>query len=267
MDKETINSFYFSGVEKTRLLPGHSELEGIRTKEIVSRYLPDNLIKIIDVGGATGFYSFWLKSLGHHVTLVDLSQDHISWAKEYSLQNQISLDAYEVGDATSLQFEDNQFDMALLLGPLYHLIDRTDRINAISEAKRVLRPNGIIISAVISRYASLIDGLHRNLIADPQFVKILNKDLENAIHINPTDNPEYFTTSYFHTPDEIESEILECDLQLEKLIAVESLGWLSDFSSANERNTNLVLDLLRRVETNRDLLASSPHILAIARKQ
>src|SRR4030095_13991995 len=181
----------------------------------------------LDLGGGTGFYSFWLQSLGYHVTLVDLSPDHIMWAKEYATQNSISLDAYEVGDATSLQFSDDQFDMILLLGPLYHLIVREDRLRAIREAKRVLKPNGILIAAVISRYASLIDGLNRNLITDEQFVKILRQDLECGIHLNHTDNPEYFTTSFFHTPAEIEMEILECDLQLEKLIAVESIGWLN----------------------------------------
>jgi SAM-dependent methyltransferase len=150
-----------------------------------------------------------------------------------------------------------------LLGPLYHLIDRADRIQAIKEAKRVLKPNGILIAAIISRYASLIDGLNRNLIADVQFVKMLKQDLKTGIHINQTDNPEYFTTSFFHTPDEIEMELRECDLQFEKLIAVESIGWLY---KPGEPISDLVLELIRQVETNKDFLASSPHILAIARK-
>src|SRR6187399_3535472 len=140
MNEEIIKAFYSSGVEKTRLFPGNSELEGIRTKEIIQRYLSDTGVKILDLGGGTGFYSFWLQSLGHQVTLVDLSADHIRWAKEYATQNNISLDAYEVGDAMSLQFGDDQFDLVLLLGPLYHLIERENRIHAIKEAKRVLKP-------------------------------------------------------------------------------------------------------------------------------
>ena len=268
MDQNSILTYYASGIEKDRLQKEYFRLEGVRTKEIISRYLTGDQLNILDVGGGTGYYAFWLQSLGHHVTLVDLSANNISWAKEYAVDRNISLDGYEIGDATSLRFQDSQFDLVLLLGPLYHLINRVDRVKAIREAGRILKPGGMMIAAVISRYASFIDGLRRHLIADPQFVSILKQDLETGIHLNDTDNSEYFTTSFFHTPAEIESEVMESQLNFEKCIAVESLGWLLDhvLQTSDETHIGLILSLIRQVEENKDLMASSPHILAIARK-
>ena len=137
MDKETIKSYYAGGVEKQRLIV--DKLEGIRSKEIIERYLPAQKADIIDIGGATGFYSFWLQQMGHRVTLVDLSPENIDAAKAHSKESGINLAGYEVGDATNMSFGGNQFDLALLMGPLYHLTDRNERIKALSETKRLYK--------------------------------------------------------------------------------------------------------------------------------
>src|SRR5687767_2527152 len=162
MHRDQIKKFYAGEMEKDRLDLDLFKLEGIRTKEIISRFLTRQNLNILDIGGATGFYSFWLQGLGHHVSLVDLSPRNIELAKEYSQQHGIDLEACETGEATDLKFPDNQFDLVLLMGPLYHLIEKEERIKAISEAKRVLKPNGVLLAAVISRYGSLLDGLRRD---------------------------------------------------------------------------------------------------------
>ena len=268
MDKDVIRKYYDSGIEQNRLWQNYFKLEGIRTKEIISRYLSSPGLKILDAGGGTGFYAFWLHSLGHDVTLSDLTESNIRWAENYSKQNNIQLAGYKVDDAMDLRYEDNTFDIVLLLGPLYHLTERKDRISAFAEAKRVLKPNGIVIAAVISRYASLFDGFRRNLISDDQFMEILKEDIRSGIHQNPTGNPEYFTTSFFHTTSEIQSEINESQLNLEKLIAVEGVGWLIDIGKFenDENHLRKILEIIRSVETNPDLIATSPHILAVAKK-
>lgn len=269
MDRDKIITYYAGEIEKNRLHLDYFKLEGIRTKEIISRYLTDKKLNIIDIGGGAGFYAFWLQALGHNVSLVDLSPKNIELAKVEAQQSGIRLNACEVGDATNLRFQDEQFDIALLLGPLYHLTERNERLKALSEAKRVLKPGGTLLAAVISRYASLLDGFRRNLIVDDAFERILVHDLETGIHLNETTNPEYFTTAFFHTPGEIKNEIAQSSLKLEKLVAIESVGWLiDDFTkkSKDERFRKRVQKLINAVESNDDLIAVSPHIMAVATK-
>jgi len=133
----------------------------------------------------------------------------------------------------------------------------------------VVKPGGVVICAVISRYASLIDGYNRDLISDPEFEKILIQDLRTGIHENRTENPDYFTTAYFHTPGEIKEEIAASGLVFEKLIALESFGWIiKEFGKKSEDAVylNRLLHTIRLVEEDENIMAMSPHILGIARK-
>ena len=269
MERNKIKDYYSNEIEKNRLELDFFQLEGIRTKEIISRYLSKNSLRIIDIGGGAGYYAFWLQEKGNQVSLLDLSPKNIQLVKEYSIKTGIQLTGVEQGDATSLNFKDGQFDLVLLLGPLYHLIHKEERIKALTEAKRVLKPNGILLTAVISRYASLFDGFKRDLIVDDRFEKLLIDDLKTGIHINETENSEYFTTAYFHTPAEIRNEIIESGLKIEKLVAIESFGWAIDNFKEKSKSPGYMFKLqkiIAMVETNDDLISMSPHIMAIAKK-
>ena len=269
MDRNKIKEYYFSEIEKNRLDLEIFILEGIRTKEIISRYLVKEKMNIIDIGGGAGYYSFWLQEKGHQVTLVDLSPKNIELAKQHSLNTGIHLNGLQTGDATALDFKEEEFDLVLLCGPLYHLTDKEERLKALSEAKRVLKPKGVLLTAVISRYASLIDGFNRDLISDDQFQKMLIEDLNTGIHLNETENFEYFTSAYFHTPSEIKSEIIESKLKFDKLIAIESFGWCIDNMKTKSEDLNYMNKLrkiINMVETNEDIMAVSPHIMAVATK-
>ena len=270
MDRNKIKQYYSNEIEKNRLELDFFMLEGIRTKDIISRYLVKDKMNIIDIGGGAGYYSFWLQDKGHSVSLVDLSPKNIELAKKHSLATGIQLANFKIGDATDLNFEDETFDLVLLCGPLYHLTDKEERLKALSEAKRILKPNGMLLTAIISRYASLIDGFNRDLISDDDFEKILIDDLNTGIHLNPTENLDYFTTAYFHTPSEIKAEIVESKLKLDKLIAIESFGWLANNLKAKSEDLTYMKKLrkiINMVETNDDIIAISPHIMAIARRE
>lgn len=269
MEQNDIRKYYSSEIEKNRLELEFFQLEGIRTKEIISRYLDSDKKRIIDIGGGVGYYSFWLKEKGFDISLIDISPKNIELAKEKLINEHLKLDRIEVGDATNLKIADEQFDIALLLGPLYHLTNKDLRIKALEEAKRVLKPGGILICAIISRYASLFDGFNRDLILDNEFEKIVINDLKSGIHKNSTDNPEYFTTAYFHTPNDLKNEIIESGLTYEKLVAIESFGWIvNDFKQKKDNKIYMdkLLNILRLIEEDENILAMSPHILGIARK-
>src|SRR6187399_1549074 len=136
MDRNKINQYYASEIEKDRLALEFFMLEGLRTKEIISRYLSKHSMNIIDIGGGAGYYSFWLQEKGHRVTLVDLSPKNIELARDHALAAGIQLADMRAGDATKLDFKEGEFDLALLCGPLYHLTDKEERLKALSEAKR-----------------------------------------------------------------------------------------------------------------------------------
>jgi len=270
MIKDQIKKYYASGIEANRLNIEEFRLEGIRTKEIIERYIKKDRLEILDIGGGAGFYSFWLQEKGHEVTLIDLSPDNINLVKKNIETSGIKLKNYDTGDAVDLRFSDDLFDMILFMGPLYHLTERVDRVNALREARRVLKTGGVLIAAVISRYASLIDGLQRDLIVDDQFFSILLNDLRTGTHLNGTDNLEYFTSSHFHTPEEIVAEIEESGLIFEKLIPVESFGWMVRNFSEKEKDIGFIKKLFETInllEANEDLLPISPHIIAVARKE
>jgi len=267
---DDIVKHYESGIESIRLFIGVSQLERVRTREIILRYLPRTPSKILDVGGAAGFYSFWLADMGHEVHLVDPVPLHIKQAREYSEKSGKGLASIQVAEARKLQFEDDYFDIVLFLGPMYHITERKEREEALTEARRVLRTDGLIFCVGVSRYASMLDGFFSNLVADSRFVEIMNRDLRDGQHRNPTDNLDYWTTAYLHQPEELRKEIIEAGFKSEKLLAIDGFGWLLPaFNDKWQKKgyQNLLLQTIRNVEEDDSIIGVSAHIMVIARRE
>ncbi len=267
MSNDRIKHFYSHGMESDRLETDLFWWEGIRTKEIIARYLRFENMAIADIGGGAGYYAFWLQQLKHHVSLVDLSPRNIELAKNRSASIGIDLTECKTGDATNLDFSSEQFDLVLLLGPMYHLQEMNDRAKALSEAKRILKPGGYVLIATISRYASLLDGFGRDLINDDHFYSLMIEDLKSGRHNNNTESLDYFTTAYFHTPDEIKREVSASGLRFERTLAIESFAWMikdvrkKALDNAYQKKLETVVNML---EENTDLLPLSAHMLTVA---
>jgi len=263
-----ILAYYSSTDEKDRLAADFS-LERIRTQEIILRYLPPTPVNLIDIGGAAGVYSFWLADQGHQVTLVDLTPKHIEQARQVNQTAWRRLAGIQEGNACNLQFAPGTFDVALLLGPVYHLLDRPLRVKALHEALRVLKPGGLLFVAAISRFASLFDGFKRGLVADERFQSILDHDLKTGDHHNSTDNPGYFTSAHFHLVPELRDEIADAGASVLSLLAVE--GAANCIPDVEERLKDTgyrayLLEKLRQTETEPSLLGASSHLIAVIEK-
>jgi ubiquinone/menaquinone biosynthesis C-methylase UbiE len=265
-----IESHYTAGAEAGRLSHGCGRLEFARTQEVLRRFLPPPPAVVADVGGGPGLYACWLASLGYEVHLFDPVPLHVAQAEEASKACKAhALAGIAVADARALGRPDDSTDAILLLGPLYHLTDRADRLAALREARRVLRPGGTLVAAAISRFASALDGLRSGYLDDPAFAAIVGRDLTDGQHRNPTGHAGYFTTAFFHHPDELRQEVEDAGLIPAQVLAVEGPAWLlQDFDAhwdAPARWERL-LDILRRMEADPSLLGASAHLLAVARK-
>jgi SAM-dependent methyltransferase len=263
---DEIQRFYDAGLEGPRLGAGSGPLELVRTQDVLERHLPPPPSRVLDVGGATGVYARWMAARGYEVHLYDPIERHVEEARAHPAP---ALASARVGDARRLPDADGSADAVVMLGPLYHLTEHDDRVRALSEARRVLRPNGIVVAAAISRYASLLDGLARGLVDDPAFRAILDRDLREGQHRNPTSRLDYFTTAYFHEPAELRAEAEEAGLQPDAVLAVEGPAWvMADVEARcrDEARRGVLLELLRRVESTPAAVAMSAHLLLTAHR-
>ncbi len=269
-DSDDIATFYGYGLERDRLTAGQGALELARTQALLGRYLPPPPAVIADVGGGPGRYAIWLADRGYRIHLVDPIPLHIEQARaESSTRSGAALASAEVGDARALRLPDASADAVLLLGPLYHLPERADRLQTLAEAGRVCRAGGVIIAAAISRFASMLDGLRGGYLDDPVFASLAATDLMDGRHRNPTRNPAYFTTAYFHRPEELAEECSEAGLTHEATLAIEGPGWLLpdlDARLADERRRAVLFSALAALEAEPTLLGTSAHLLVVARR-
>lgn len=257
--------------ESSRLGVGAFQLERARTQELILRHLPPAPATILDIGGGAGPYALWLAGLGYRVHLVDLVPKHVEQARAASArQPEFPLASAEIGDARQLSFSDNAADGVLLLGPLYHLLERNDRLTALREAHRVVRSAGFVWGAAISRFASFFDSLSTGFFSDPAFRPILERDLAEGQHRNPTGNPIYFTDAFFHRPGELSREFLAAGFEVEAVVAIEGPGWLArDFDPLwkDPVQRERLLACVRKVEREPSILGASAHIMCIGRKR
>jgi ubiquinone/menaquinone biosynthesis C-methylase UbiE len=265
-----IADYYNRWPEEGRLQLGPFQLEEARTRELIERFVPSPPATVVDVGGAAGAYALWLAERGYAVHLIDAVPRLVAEAERRSAAAPESLASCRVGDARALELPAESADVVLLLGPLYHLTDAGDRAQALGEAARVLRPGGWLCAAAISRFASALDGLVHDLLDDPEFAPIVEQDLRNGQHRNPTGKLDYFTTAYFHRPDELGDEVRAAGFDLRGVYGLEGPGWiLPDVAGrvANPRQRDALLRLARMVETEPSMLGMSAHLLAAAQRK
>jgi ubiquinone/menaquinone biosynthesis C-methylase UbiE len=265
--RKEIEKHYSEVQESERLASGVGELERLRTEAILAAHLPPPPAVIYDVGGAAGVYAFPLAEKGYTVHLIDPVELHLEQARSRASSSGVSLASINLGDALLLGAPALSADAVLLFGPLYHLVVESERLEALRESFRILKPGGVMFAAAISRFASLIDGSVEGFFQDPEFRKIVAGDLDSGQHRNPTGNPAYFTTSYFHRPEELEAEVTGAGYQNVRVLAVEGPVWSATrFKKAwaDETQRKILMEFLAMVEQEPSIRGASAHLLAVA---
>jgi SAM-dependent methyltransferase len=257
--------FYSSDVESDRLERGLGALEFERTKELIERFVEPHSA-IADIGGAAGHYAEWLVEEGHRVELVDPVPRHVKLAGERA--GDPPRYGVHLADARALPFADDSFDAVLLLGPLYHLGEREDRLRAVREATRVCRPRGVVFAAAISRLVPLLETVRSGRILDEQVLANVQDETLTGRRVAEDRRTTAFPDAYFHLPDELTGELAEGGLDVHGLYGVEGPGWL--LADLEERWSDplvreRLLGAARAAEADRQLSVVSPHLLAVAR--
>jgi SAM-dependent methyltransferase len=252
-----LQAYYGEDKEEERLLAGEGRLEHERTMRLLARFVPPGS-RVADVGGGTGRYAEWLAGLACEVELLDPVPVHVERARARGLSAQ-------VGDARELPWHDGSFDVVLLLGPLYHLGERDDRLRALREAVRVARPGGIVAAAAISRLAPILGQIRRGTIFDDAFANAWD-ETAGGRRVAPERRRGPFPDAWFHLPDELRSELAEAGLEVRSLFGLEGPGWLAndlgallDDPAARAR----LLEAAERFEEDPNVVGLSPHLLAV----
>jgi 2-polyprenyl-3-methyl-5-hydroxy-6-metoxy-1,4-benzoquinol methylase len=265
-----IEAHYLESGESQRLAGSQrGELERLRTQQILARYLPPAPATICDIGGAAGVYAFPLAKQGYRVHLIDPVELHLEQARAYAAESGVVLASVARGDARQLDVPSGKADAVLLLGPLYHLVEHADRLQALRVARRILKAPGVLFAAAVSRFGSLLDGLATGNFRDAEFREIVAADLASGQHRNPMNNPFYFTTAFFHRPEELAAEVRDAGFSEVQILAVEGPAWSAAlFREAWEdpEQRQSLMEFLSLIEREPSLQGASAHLIAVAHK-
>ncbi|MFC4334239.1 class I SAM-dependent methyltransferase [Salininema proteolyticum] len=253
-----IREYYEKGGETDRLTAhARGRLEFARTQELVRRHLPEGPARIADVGGGTGVHAGWLAADGHDVTLVDPVERHVEAASALDGVTAV------LGDARKLELDDDAVDVVLLLGPLYHLTERADRVRALAEARRVARRR--VMAATINRPSLWWNRFRSDIKSRPMTVEESVRVLDDGV----LDLHErgIFTRSFLHWPAEIAAESAEAGLEVAGQFMIEGMLYEHErlqevWDSPAERES--MLAMVRSVESEPTLLSCGPHLLTVA---
>jgi SAM-dependent methyltransferase len=203
---------------------GQGMLEFERTQQLVC----DRVIagsRIIDIGGASGVHAAALADRGDEVLLIDPVPRHVEAASTHATFTAM------LGDARSLPVDDHGFDAALLVGPLYHLVDRQDRLRAWSEAIRVVRPGGWVFAAGVSRLSAMawVTVIEPSIAlantGAPTSRSPMPEKWRRMIEVGAGElGPAGFPGGHFHLADDLEREALDAGLRDVRTVGLEGPG-------------------------------------------
>ncbi|AZQ38596.1 class I SAM-dependent methyltransferase [Streptomyces cyaneochromogenes] len=263
--REEILAYYEQGKEDARLKEGGApagRLEFWRTQEVLRRLLPAAPARVLDVGGGSGVHAEWLAEDGYEVVLVDPVPLHVEQAAR------IPGVTARPGDARELPASDAAYDAVLMLGPLYHLPERSDRVRALAEAHRAARPGGLVVAATINRFAQLHDLLREERYFIPRHRERTDAVLADGGR-HPYHEDGFFTLAHFARPDEVPAEFADAGLTVEGQYGIEGVAWLmggvEDWLDAPECR-EAVLEACRHIESEPSLLGASGHLLTAGRR-
>lgn len=277
----TVLAGYNAGIERNRLREGIGLIEFERTKEILLEKLPPPPAVIYDIGGAYGEYAWWLALQGYEVHLFDLSETNIAMSAELAVEYPgTRLASATVCDARAIPRPEASADAVLLMGPLYSITEYGERILAIRESRRLLKPGGLLFSAALTPYSVLVSRLavyhendtpKRRELDDPAVMAIIERALEDGCYINPEKKiANGIGSSHLHTAKALRGELLAGGFGMTTVHGVMGGAWLAPNIHElmlNESTRRTLMKTVRLLDTHEEIIGLSGHLLAVSRKE
>lgn len=254
MNEKELIKYYNKFNEEKRLNSKHGQIEFLTSIKYIEKYLKKN-DKIIDIGAGTGKYSKYFNDLGYDVCAVELVKHNLRLIEDKGIK------AYQ-GNAIDLnKFEDNSFDITILFGPMYHLIQMEDKTKALSEAKRITKKGGyIFISYCMNEYALITHGFIDNNIKE----SIKDNLVDSNYKVTPK-NDDLYSFVRIEDIDYLKDKL---NLKREKIISQDGPTEYikKTINKMDDETFKIYLDYHLSICERKEMLGAGRHILDILKK-
>ena len=256
-----MTAYYTSRDEDSRLKTQRGSVEFLVTMHYIQKYLKSGM-RILEIGAGTGVYSHELARMGYKVDAVELVEHNIEVFRENTAEGEDI--TVTQGDARVLSaFGDEEYDMVLLLGPMYHLFTHEDRVQAISETIRVAKKGGIVMAAYCGNDATVMQFCFmRGMIKDPYYKERIDADTFKL----RSDLEEIFV---LYRKEDVDSLMAGFDIERLHYIGTDLLTkYIGDtVESFDDETFELYIDYCLAVCEREDMIGFSNHTLDIFRKR
>jgi len=260
---ETVRAYYNGGCEvEWQRIAGRPEF--LLTCRFLDRYIKPG-DKVLDIGGGPGRYSLYLAQKGCKVTLADLSEENVKFALQKAKEADLKISGLACNALELDKLISEKYDHVLLMGPLYHLLEEQERITAVYQALKALKPGGVLFASFISMNAGMVYAMKYKpeIIGDPN-----EKGFYNAFLDGSSFSGEAFTQAYFITQKEVLPFMAQFPLQKLHLFGQEGMTapCESNIMSQSKEIVDLWMDFTELTCEREELLSWSEHLMYAGRK-
>lgn len=262
--RDIIRNFYDQNSQQEWDRLDRHPFEFAITTRMMDRYIKAG-DSILDIGGGPGRYSLHYLEKGNPVTLTDLSQGNIDFAMRLASERELPLRSLACDALLIQEYVEDKFDHVFLMGPLYHLLDEAERIQAVKSAMAMLKPNGILYASFLLMFSGIIYFLRE---APEQVVQPSEQVWLDAVRQQISWGGNAFTRAFFIDQDKVLPFMQQFDLEILHLFGQEGITSTHNYDLQMQPEEiqnawiNLSIDLCEIPK----YLSHSEHAMVVARK-
>ncbi len=262
--REIVRNFYDQNAKQEWERLERHPYEFAITTRMMDRYIKPG-DSILDIGGGPGRYSLHYLQKGNPVILTDLSQVNIDFALRLASERNLPLRALACDALEIDQHVEEKFDHVFLMGPLYHLLDESERFKAVQAALAMLKPDGILYASFLMMFSGIIFFLRE---APQQIVQSGEKVWLDAVRHQISWGGDAFTSAFFFDQDAILPFMQQFEIEILHLFGQEGITSTHNYElqMQTEEIQSAWIDFAVDLCEMPKYLSHSEHAMVIARK-